>query len=510
MSSPEAGPSLTRRVTVGALWLVAGRWSMRLIGLISTVLLARLLTPEDFGIVVLAGLVVGVLDALTDFRFGQALVHYQDATDDEYNTAWTFNVLRGLTVAAVLAGGSWLFASLFKEPRLVEVFWVLAVVAVLDGLQNIGTIQFTKEMRFGPDFVLRLGHKLSSFVVCVGLALVWQSYWALVAGMVAGSMARTVLSYVMHPYRPAVCISGWRRIFGFSAWLMGGQVISHINQRLEQFLIGAFMSPPLVGLYNLAYELSSMATSEIVGPATQALFPGYAKISDDKQRLREAYEKSVQFVVAVGTPLGILLALVAAEFILIVLGPKWIEAELPLQVLSAMFSISVLAMASTSLLPAMGRTRDVFIIDCTLLVGRVPLTAFLIWQFGFAGAAWARFASGLWWVIHYILMIRSALGISFARIIALTHRSYMSALLMVGAVLLMASSLDLPNGPELNKLTLWQLAAQLGGKLLIGLFTYGFAHYLLWRLAGRPTGPETILISLLKSKVSHFRRNTPP
>ena len=94
MFDQDNEPNLTRRVAIGAAWLVAGRWIIRLIGLISVLLLARLLTPEDFGIVALASLVVAVLDALTEFRFGQALVHYQDATIDEYNTAWTFNVMK--------------------------------------------------------------------------------------------------------------------------------------------------------------------------------------------------------------------------------------------------------------------------------------------------------------------------------------------------------------------------------------------------------------------------------
>lgn len=496
--------SLTKRVAVGAAWLVAGRWSMRLIGLVSTVLLARVLTPEDFGIVVLAGLVVGVLDALTDFRFGQALVHYQDASRDEYDTAWTFNLLRGLLVAVVLAGGSWLFAAIFKEPRLVEVFWALALIAILDALQNIGTIQFTKELRFGPDFVLRLGQKLSSFVVCVLLAFLWQSYWALVAGMVAGSAARLILSYVMHPYRPRLRVWAWKRIFSFSVWLMAGQIITLINQRLEQFLIGAFMSPALVGVYNLAYELSAMATGEVVSPAAQALFPGFSKISDDKSRLRAAYEKSVQFVVAVGTPQGVLLALVAPEFVMVVLGPKWIEAVLPLQILSVMFSIAVLAMASTSLLPAMGRTRDIFVIDFTLLMVKIPSTALLIWQFGFAGAAWARLASALWWVGHYMWVVQKALDISVLRIFLVTWRSYFAAGAMAGAVLWVDLLLQTPAEPQLLQLPLQTLFVHLVVKVALGGAAYFAFHVLAWCLQGRPEGPETMIVSLVKSRLKRF------
>lgn len=493
-------PSLTKRVAVGATWLVAGRWSIRLIGLFSTVILARLLTPEDYGIVVLAGLVVAILDTLTDFRFGQALVHYQDASVDEYNTAWTFNVIRGVVVAILLVGGASIFAAIFKEPRLVAVFQVLGLIAILDGLQNIGTIYFTKDIRFDRDFALRIGQKLSTFFVSITLAYLWQSYWALVAGMVAGTLARLILSYVMHPFRPRFHISAWRRLYAFSAWLMAGQTINLINQRLEQFFIGGFLSTKLVGVYNLAYELASMATSELVSPAAQALFPGFAKIAENRVRLREAYVTSVQFVVAIATPLGIGLALVAKEFIPIVLGSKWTDAVMPLQVLSVMFSVSVLAMASTGLLPALGRTRDVFIIDFTQFVARLPVTAAIIWQYGIVGAVWARFGFGIWWVIHSMWVTSRAIDLSFRHLMTVLWRSYAATILMIISVLLAGNYLF---EPDTLQTSIASSAIHLVTKAIIGATTYIMSHLLLWHLLGRPNGPERRILDLIYSK---FRR----
>lgn len=504
MSAQHDEPSLTRRVAIGAAWLAAGRWSIRLIGLISTLVLARLLTPEDFGIVVLAGLIVAVLDALTDFRFGQALIHYQDATDDEYNTAWTFNLIRGAVVAAILVGGAWLFAAIFNESRLVEVFWILGLIAILDALQNIGTIQFTRDIRFDREFTLRIGQKLTTVVVSVTLAFLWRSYWALIAGMVAGSASRLILSYLMHPYRPRFCVSAWSRLFAFSAWLMGGQILTLINQRLEQFLIGGFLSATLAGVYNLAYELAAMVTGELVGPAAQALFPGFSQITDDKARLRRAYEKGVQLVVAIGTPLGVGLALVAPEFIIIVLGPKWIDAVFPLRVLSIMFSISVLAMASTNLLPAMGRTRDVFMIDFTLFVVRVPVTVLVVWQFGIVGAVWARLFAGIWWVIHYMWVVRKALDISFRRIFFVTWRSYAATAAMVIVVMLVEVLLHVSGAAHILHVSLTTLWLGLVVKAVAGTSVYMLFHLLFWKIQGCPDGPERIIIRAIKPRLRFF------
>lgn len=504
MSDQHDEPSLTRRVAIGATWLVAGRWIIRLVSLISTLVLARLLTPEDFGIVTLAGLTVSVLDALTDFRFGQALVRYQDATDDEYNTAWTFNLIRGLVVAAVLVAGAWLFAGIFSEPRLVQVFQLLALVAILDGLQNIGTVQFTKDIRFDREFRLGIGQKLAAFVVAVTLAFLWRSYWALIVGMVAGSAAKLALSYAMHPYRPRLCVSAWRRLFAFSAWLMGGKVITLINQRLEQFLIGGFLSTALVGVYNLAYELAAIATGELVGSAGGALFPGFSQIADDKVRLRQAYEKSVQFVVAIGTPLGVGLTLVASEFIIIVLGPKWIDAAMPLRVLSVMWSVSVPAMASTSLLYSMGRTRDIFIIDFTQFIARLPVTALVVWQFGIAGAAWGRLVFGIWWAIQYMWAVRKALNISFQRIFFVTWRSYAATATMTIAVLLADIVLRAPDVIHILQAPLTTLWLALIVKAVVGATTYILSHLLFWQMQGRPDGPERMIIIAIKPRLRFF------
>ena len=472
---------------------------MRLLGLISMLFLARLLTPADFGIVALAGLIIAVLDALTDFRFGMALVRRQDATDDEYHTAWTFNVMRGTAVAVLLIAGAPVFAGIFSEPRLVDVFRVLGVVAIIDGFQNIGTVQFTKDMRFDRDFILRIGQKISTFVISITLAFIWRSYWALIAGMLAGSCARLLLSYAMHPFRPRFCISSWRSLFGFSIWLMGGEILALINQRLEQFLIGGFLSTPVVGVYNVAYEVAGMATGELVGPATQALFPGFSKIADDKVRLREAYEKSVQFVVAIGTPLGIGLALVSHEFIMLVLGSKWSDATLPLQVLSVMYSISLLAMASTSLLPAIGNTRTAFFVTLVQFTARIPVTALAVWQFGLMGAVWSRFAFGITWVIHFMWVVRREIDCSFIRIFAVTWRTYAATAVMASVVLLVDEGLALIN---MNHDSLISLGVYLSAKAIIGAVAYICSHIIFWLIQGKPDGPERKAIQLLQSKFS--------
>lgn len=498
--------SLTQRVAIGAAWLVAGRWGVRLIGMLSTLSLARLLTPEDFGIVAVAGLVVAILDALTDFRFGQALVRFQNASESEFDTAWTLNVIRGLIVATILVAGADLFAKAFGDTRLIPVFRLLGVVALIDGFQNIGTITFTKDIRFDLDLRLLLAQKVTTVVVTVLLALMWRTYWAILTGMVVGSAFRLVLSYTMHQYRPWFNISATKRLWGFSGWLMASQLITLLNQRLEQFIIGGVLSPSFLGIYNVAYELASMVTGEIVAPLTQVLFPAYSQIGDDKQRLREAYEKSLQLIVAIGTPLGVGFAFVAPEFILLVLGPKWEAAIFPARVLCIMFSIAVIAMASTSLLPALGRTRDVFRLNALTFIARLPVTSVAMWQFGFDGAVYSRFAFGVLWTFQYMIAVRAALGISLTRVLHITWRSYAAVFVMalvlfgIDRLAALSSRTILSNGSVLA------LLAEMLLKCLIGATAYIVAHLLFWQVQGRRDGPERFLIATVSASVLRASR----
>jgi len=200
----------------GAAWTVFMRMAIRIIGLISTTILARLLVPADFGLVAMATMVWMALEAMGEFSFNVALIQNQAAGRHEYDTVWTMTILRGMVLALLMLALAGPAAAFFKEPRLEAIFHVLALVPVIQGFANVGIVDFQKHLRFDKDFVFMVGVKLSGFAVTVPLAFIWRSYWALVAGIVTAGVARLVLSYVLHPHRPRFTLVRWRRIFAFS------------------------------------------------------------------------------------------------------------------------------------------------------------------------------------------------------------------------------------------------------------------------------------------------------
>ena len=187
-SPPQAG--IGSAVAKGAAWTVAFRLADRSIGLVSTLVLARLLVPEDFGVIAMATTLMALIEVVTVGEFGSAIIHNPDVTRDHYDSAWSMSALFGLTAAGLLIALAYPTASFFKEPRLVPVIFALSLLPIMDGLFNMGCVDFRKHMQFHKDFQLQVGRKLIGFLVVIPLAIVTRSYWALVAGMIAGRAAR--------------------------------------------------------------------------------------------------------------------------------------------------------------------------------------------------------------------------------------------------------------------------------------------------------------------------------
>src|SRR5262245_10638267 len=187
-------------------WMLGLRARSRALGLVSTVVLSRLLTPSDFGLVTMATSIVAVTELLSSFGFDVALIHRVDADRRHFDTAWTLNVLTAACSAAILLALAWPAAVLYREPRLRGVVGVLGVALLVEGFQNIGLVAFRKRLDFRRDFAFLFGKRLIGFAVTVPLAMLWRDYWALVIGILAGRAGATALSYAVQSYRPRLSL----------------------------------------------------------------------------------------------------------------------------------------------------------------------------------------------------------------------------------------------------------------------------------------------------------------
>lgn len=480
---PAAAPSLRGDMIKGSLWMVATRWVMRGIGLAGTIVLARLLVPEDFGLVAMAMLVVGLLDILTSFGVDLALIRNVDAQRRHFDTAWTIQVVQGAMVAVALVVAAPFAAGYYGEPRIVPVMQILALGVAAQGFNNIGVVAFRRDLNFSREFWFSVIRRLISFVVTVALALLWRNYWALVAGVIAGQALGVFLSYAMHPYRPRFSLEAIGEVWSFSQWMLVVNIGDYLYNKVDEFIVAGVAGSKYLGVYSMASDISNMPTTELVFPISRALFPGYAKLAAEPRRFVYAYLNVLSFVALFASGVGIGIALVAHDLTVVVLGPKWLDAVPIIQWLALFGIIRAVYGQVGSVLTALGRVRSLAMLMWLQLIFLIPGATWAGVAGGIAGVAMAKVLVALLFALLLFYSLTRVMPISAMEIADCLWRPALAGLAMVLAVNGLAD-------PEAGA------ALSLARDVAVGAVTYSFVILLLWRLAGRPRGGEQFVLEV--------------
>ena len=479
--------SFGKRMQAGAIWMLVAKLFDQGLGLVSTLVLARLLVPEDFGLVAMATAVIAALELLTAFSFDMALIQNQKATRAHYNTVWTFNLLLGLTVGLALLLLAVPVAQFYREPKLELVMVFLAAGVLIQGLENVGIVDFRKEMQFHKEFQFVLLKKIASVSTGIVLALTFRSYWALVGGILAGKAVGLVLSYAMHPYRPRLSLEARGELFHFSKWLLLNNLLSFLWTRSADIVIGRFLGSRPLGLYNMALTIAHIPTTNLSAPINRAVFPGYAKMSDDLAVLRQGFLNVISVISLVTLPAAGGIAVTAELAVGVLLGEKWAGAVPLLQILAFYTAISAINGNIFYVFTALGTPRTfTFLVGGSLLVF-LPILIILTREYGPWGAAVAQLATNLiFFPIYYGTLLRR-LDLRLGRFLAVMWRPVLGTGIMFAVVDWFQSQISLSQGTAGAGLEL--LLA-----ILLGALVYVVVVLILWQAAGRPEGAERFLL----------------
>jgi O-antigen/teichoic acid export membrane protein len=491
LSGSRIAGDLGLRMAKGAAWMIALRFAVRATGLVSMIILARLLVPADFGLVALATALAGALAAMSEFGFEVALIQNPAADRRHYDTAWTLGLIRGVIVAGVLAACAGPLAAMLSDQRLEPVLRLLALGVVIAACENIAVVDFRKNLQFHKEFAYRAVGKLVSFAITVPLAIILRGYWALVAGIVAGQAASVLLSYVMCRYRPRLSVSVWRELVHFTKWLLLNSILFFIYQRTDTFVIGRFAGASPLGVYAVAHEVASLPATEMVAPVRAALLPGYAKLASDRERLRASFATTFGLIVIVALPVAVNIGLLADPLVRIAFGEQWLAAIPALEVLAVYGAINVCVANSWPVFIALGRP---WINTALTGLGTILLIPLLLWGVhaaGIVGAAWSLVAvAGLVLGCTLGAAVR-LLSLSPMELLARVWRSFLAASVMSVAVIFLEGE-----WPELT--TLPDHGVFIGVALSFGSFIYLTTLGLLWFLTGCRDDPEPQAVHFLR------------
>jgi lipopolysaccharide exporter len=482
----------------GSLWLAVSRALVNGLAAISTLVLARLLVPADFGLVAVATTLLAVIASITDLSLTQALVRHPNPTATHFSAAWTLNTLRGLLLGIAFAVAGIPTAHLYGDPRLAGVMAALGVGIAMSGLPNPRRVMLQRDLIFWQEFVLNVAEKLAGVIASIVVAYVFHSYWALVVGLLAAQATNVIVSYATLPFRPKPTLAHAKELLSFSVWLTAGQIVDTLNWRFDFLLVGKGLGNSALGYYSVGANLATIPTRETIAPLTKVMFPGFASIQNEPARLATAYQRAQSLITAVALPAGISTALIAEPLVLLTMGERWRPIIFIIQALASISALQTLATLTQSLGIAKGQPRLLFVRSMQMFAIRVPLLVAGMLIDGLRGVVLARVLSGLIAIGFNMYLVRRLIALSVRQQFAPNLRSLISAGVMVLSTLLLMPSL--PEGSDAPALG-WQIAFTGAAALII----YCATMFMMWLAMGRPSGPETEIQHLIQKALARFR-----
>lgn len=490
-----------KSVAVGALWMITLKFIERSIGVVSTIILARLLIPADFGLVAMAMAIFAILELAGQFGFDHAIIRNQNSTRSQLDTAWTLTICHGLLSGLALALLASPAAAFFKEPRLEYIVHALALIAVIQSFENIGIMLFRKELEFRKDFNFFLAKKIIAFICTVSLAFAFKSYWALVGGIFASRAVGVVMSYIVHPYRPRLSFAATRELFGFSKWVVLTGLLGYLRTSGPNFILGRLADAGSVGVFRIANELATLPTTELMFPIARAAYPGYAKVAHDPAALKNTYLAVQGSIIMLTLPAGIGIIMLADPFVKALLGFNWISAIPLIQILGLYGALRVFQTTNNAIFNVIGKPYWNTALMALELLSVLPLLGWLIYSgHAIESAAWSYLAGSAVVVPCAVLLISRYLNLNVTDRLRITWRPVLGSTLMAVALKVLLDRLGMPTG---TAEALWVLFFAVP----LGAFVYGVTVMGLWYLSGRPPGTEhkVVSIALGRLKALHLK-----
>jgi O-antigen/teichoic acid export membrane protein len=488
---PAVG-SLLLRTAQGTGWVIGWRMATRILGLISTLTLVRLLLPSDFGLVALSASFAQSIEAFSSLGVEDAVVRERAPTRDVYDTGFTINALRSTTTAVIILALAIPAGSFFAEPRLTNILAALAVGSFLDGFTNIGIVDFRRDFAFSKEFQLWILPRLIAIVLTLAAAFIWRSYWALVVGTMASRSLRVFFSYRMHPFRPRFTLRAWRRLISFSVWTWAVGMVSLMRDRSDTILVGRMLNPTQVGIFSIGAEVAALPTTELVEPLCRAAFSGFAAGRNADLTPGDTYLRIIATMALLTLPAGIGIALVADPLVNLAFGTLWGGAVPLVQILALANTMTVFGMVSATLIVTHGMLRQMFKISLATLILRVTLLIFFIDRLGLFGAALAAALAIVAEQGLYVLLAIRNFALRLTDLLRHIWRCLLATAAM--AAVLLGSGLGVHAvAPESGA-----LAQQLAVAVATGAAVYGVVLLAAWFAAGRPPGAETDFLALAR------------
>ncbi len=368
--------SLKNKTVKGVGWSAVDNVAQYAVSFVVGIVLARLLSPDDYGLIGIIAIFTAVCTAIINGGFSTALIRKNDCTDDDYNTAFIVNLGLSLVLYAVIFLCSPLIANFFGKQELVALTRVSSITMIIGALAIVQQTRLTKRIDFKTQTKISLISAISSGVIGIGMALVGCGVWSLVCQGIASQLLKTILLWFYNKWVPRLrfCKESFNELFGFGWKMMVSGILDSTWQQLYQVVVGKFYSPATLGQYTRAKQFSQLFSSNLTSVIQRVTYPVLSTIQDEKERMIEAYRRIIKLTMFITFTCMFALGAVSEPLLYCLIGEKWHEAATYLPLICFVGSLYPLHAINLNMLQVQGRSDLFLFLEIVKkIVGLAPL-----------------------------------------------------------------------------------------------------------------------------------------
>lgn len=376
---------------IGIAWIGALRFSTRIFSFFKLIFIARILTPSDIGIFSIASLTLSFLELLTETGVIVVLIQSKKNLTQYVSSAWIASIIRGIVLTFLLIIIAPFISNFFSSPKSLGILFIISFAPLLRGFINPSVIIFQKELKFNYEFLFKTIVYAAEFIITITLLVLTRSITSLVWGMLVGIIIEVTMSFIFISPRPKLNFdsSYLSEIFHKGKWVTLYGILNYFAQVGDNIAVGKFLGAGPLGIYQMAYKLSTLTFTEITEVVSKVFFPIYTQIAEDRDRLKKVFLKSTFALSMIVIPTSLIIFFYSKEIVLLALGDKWIGAVPVLRILAFYGMARAIVSYPSSLFLALNHQKYIvfttFVRVLTLAVTIVPF----ILLYGLAGAGYS-------------------------------------------------------------------------------------------------------------------------
>lgn len=375
--------TLKQKATVGVIWVAISKYSNMIISFISGIILARLLSPFDYGCIGMLVIFMALSEAFVDGGFGSALIQKKNPTQDDYSTIFFWNLGMSFVMYAILFFSAPAIARFYSIPILSSVLRVQGIILFIYALNIVQANQLRKRMDFKSLSIITIVTSVVSLCVTIWMAYSGCGVWSLVAQNILSAAIPCIAYWFIIKWRPTLVFStrSFKELFGFGAYMFLTNLVHKFCAKMTGLLIGKVYSPQALGYYSKAQNTESMASSTISSIMAQVTYPLYSQIQDDLEAMRNMVKRITSSIAFLSFPLMFVLLLTAKPIFVLLYSEKWLSSVPYFQVLCLAGVAECLQSVNVNTIAAIGKSRQMFYWTIVKRVGGLSFVfgGLLIW-----------------------------------------------------------------------------------------------------------------------------------